>query len=113
MGNFDCIRAKAIHIHGESVVLGGDLHLAGNQILDRLVGATVSEFQFVGTPAQSQTQNLVAQTDAEDRQPAQQVFDGLDAIDDRFRVACVARTREVPSGAELLCLVHAFMNSPG
>jgi hypothetical protein len=55
--------------------------LPGGQVLDRLVGSPVAEFQFVGPPAQGQSQNLVAQTDAEDGQPAQQLFDRLDAVD--------------------------------
>ena len=41
---------RRIHrlIQGKPMVLGGDFHQAGIQILDRLVGPSVSKFHFKG-----------------------------------------------------------------
>ena len=42
-----------LSIHGETVILGGDLHLAGGEILDRLVGAAMAALQLVGLARRS------------------------------------------------------------
>ena len=42
------------------VVLGGDLHLAGDDVLDRGVGAVVTVFALEGAPPDRQPQELVA-----------------------------------------------------
>src|SRR5215468_12570948 len=54
-------------VDGEAVVLRGDLDLAGGEILDRMVGAVMTERQLVSPPAGRQTEDLVAQTYAEGR----------------------------------------------
>ena len=51
----------------EAVVVGGDLDLAGGQILDRLVDAAVSELELVGAEAECAAEQLVAKADAEER----------------------------------------------
>ena len=56
----------AVVAHGEAVVLGGDLDLAGAQVLDRVVGAAVAELELERAPAQGQGEQLVAEADAED-----------------------------------------------
>ncbi len=55
------------------MILGGDLHPAGLQVFYRLVGPPMAEFQLEGGPPQGQAQDLMAQTDAENRQEADQV----------------------------------------
>ena len=45
MGNFD-MRRNGIVAHGKSVVLAGDLDLAGSLILDRMVTTTVTKLQL-------------------------------------------------------------------
>ena len=39
-------------VNRKAVVVGGDLDLAGRQVLDRLVAAAMAEFQFVGFAAE-------------------------------------------------------------
>ena len=51
----------------EAVVVGGDLDLAGGQILDRLVDATMAELQLVSAKAERTAQQLVTEADAEER----------------------------------------------
>jgi len=34
-------------------------------------------------------------------------------LDDPFRVAFIARSLQAPTGTDLLCLEHVFMNTPG
>ncbi len=52
-------------VHGEPVVLGGDLDLAGAQVLDRLVDPAVAVFQLVGAESEGAAEDLVAEADAE------------------------------------------------
>ena len=59
MGNLYLIRVQAFGVYTEAVILGGDFDLAGGQILDRLVGATVAELQLECLTAIGQTQHLV------------------------------------------------------
>ena len=55
------------HGHREAVVVAGDVHLAGAQVLDRLVHPAVPEAQLVGAQAERPAEDLAAQADAEDR----------------------------------------------
>ncbi len=56
----------------EPVVLGGDFDPPGPVVPDRLVDPVVAEFQFLRAPSHSLPQDLVSQTDPEDRNPAQE-----------------------------------------
>ena len=47
--------------------MAGDFDLSGSEILDGVVGAAVAELELVGLGAEGQSQNLVAQADAEYR----------------------------------------------
>jgi hypothetical protein len=49
------------------VVMTGDLHLAGLRVLHRMIAAVMPELQLVGLAAKRQTNQLMAQADAEDR----------------------------------------------
>ena len=60
-------RRQRLRIDGKAVVLAGDLHLAGRQILHRLVGAAMAALHLVGLRPQRQRQQLVAEADAEHR----------------------------------------------
>src|SRR5580692_3438779 len=59
--------STARHFHREAVIVAGDLHPAGAQVLDRLVHAPVAEAQLVGAQAQGPAENLAAETDPEHR----------------------------------------------
>ncbi len=62
--------------HGVVVVLARDLDHAGLEALHGMVGAVVPEGQLVGRAAQRRGQDLVAEADAEDRDPPDQVGHG-------------------------------------
>ena len=55
---------QRIDIHGETVVLTGDQHLAAIHILHRVIGAVVAKFHLDGSSADCQSQQLVAHADA-------------------------------------------------
>ena len=59
------IRGKGFRVYSEAMVLRGDLHLARLQVLHRLIPAPMAELQFKGLAAKGLSQDLVAQTDAE------------------------------------------------
>ena len=53
--DFDVARGQRIRIHAESVILRGDFHLPGQQILHRMIRAVMAELQLEGFSAQSQS----------------------------------------------------------
>ena len=55
-------------VHFETVVLAGDHHAAGLEVLHRVVGTVMAEFHFAGFPTGGDAKNLMAETDAEHRQ---------------------------------------------
>ena len=64
------VRRQRVRIHRETMVLAGDLHLPGRQILHRLVGAAMAALQLVCLRTQRQGQQLMAEADAEHRHAA-------------------------------------------
>ena len=61
--------------------------LPGGQVLHRVVGAVVAELQLVCPAAQGKTQHLLPEADAEHRNTAQEIPNGVDDIGDRLGVA--------------------------
>jgi hypothetical protein len=52
-------RGQGVTIHGEAVVHGNDLHLAGGQVLHRMIGAMMALRHLFGFRAQGQAQHLM------------------------------------------------------
>ena len=76
--------------HGdrEAVIVAGDLHLPGGQVLDRLVHPAVAEAELVGAQAERPAQDLAAQADAEHRHAAgEHATDRVHRVAGRSRVA--------------------------
>ena len=80
------IRRQAGRIDGKTVVLAGDADFAAAQILDRLVAAAVTKFEFESLAAVSVSQKLVTQADGEDGLLADQGFDFLMDVAQRGRI---------------------------
>ena len=59
MSDFE-IGRKSLFLHRIAMILGRDEYPAGTQILNRLIGATMSEFQLEGRCAKGERKNLVA-----------------------------------------------------
>ena len=75
-------------IHSKTVVLAGDHHNTGVQVLNRVVRAVVAMTHFHGLGAGGQCQQLVAQADTEYRNFGIQNFlDGRDRVVARLRIA--------------------------
>src|SRR4051794_18140104 len=62
-------RALERRLHGEPVVVRGDLHPPGLPVEDGLVDAAVTERELVRVEAQRPAEELVAEADAEEGQP--------------------------------------------
>src|SRR6185437_3271519 len=63
-------------VHGEAMILAGDEHTAGIQVLHRVIGAVMAEFHFHRLRADGESENLVAEADAEYRQVGLQELAG-------------------------------------
>src|SRR5262245_1328400 len=58
---------KRLRIDGKAVVLRGDFHLAGLELLHRMVRAAMSEFELERVAAHRQAKNLMTEADSEYR----------------------------------------------
>ncbi len=94
------VRRQAVHVDRKTVVLAGDQHLSGLQILHRMVGTMVPELHFQRPRARGQRQQLVTETDAEDRHaPGKQLANRVDRVVAGLRVARTVR-QEHPVGPQ-------------
>src|ERR1035438_803333 len=87
VGDFDVVEVERIRVHGEAVIVRGDLDAAGELIAHRMVSAAMSEFQFVGFAAEGEAEQLVAEADAEDGLLADEFADVADLGDERLGIA--------------------------
>lgn len=92
MGDDD-ISGKRGRLKGEAVVLAGDGDFARGGILNRVVRAVVAELEFESAAAQGLPQNLVPEADAGDGHLAEKLFDVLDDVAERRRVAGAVREK--------------------
>src|ERR1043166_1860601 len=70
-----------------------DLHSAGNFVENRVIRAAMPEFELVRLATQRQPQDLVAEADAENRYPADQLSHLSSLILERFRIAGTIREK--------------------
>ena len=82
---------QRVHVYAKSVVLGGDLYLAGCQIHHRMVAAPVAEFELVSPSPQGQPHDLVTETDAKHRHPADQHSDIFLGVGHGIRITRAVR----------------------
>ena len=87
VGGFSAAGFEGGEVDGEAVVLGGDFDFFGADVLDGLVAAAVTEFEFVGCGAHGEAEELVAEADAEDGFLADEFFQGVLDVGDGFGVA--------------------------
>src|SRR5690242_20179127 len=66
------VQVETLRVDGETVVLCCDLNLLALEVQNRMIAAMMAELQLVGLPAQSQSHNLVTETDSKDRFLSQQ-----------------------------------------
>src|SRR3990170_4495913 len=83
--------AQAVPVQGVTVVLRGDVDAAGQEVLHRVVGATVAELQLERLRPEGAAQELVAEADAEHRLLADQRLRGGDGVVQERRVAGAGR----------------------
>src|SRR5215813_12653803 len=87
MGQLDLVRVQTVGVNREAVVVRSDFDAAIASVLHGLIAAAMAEFQFEGLASERQAEQLVAQTDAEDRRGAEQPFDLADNIRQRGGIA--------------------------
>jgi len=71
MRQLDLVLIQAVRIYSEAVVVRGNLDAAAAHVFDGLIPAAVAEFEFEGVSAERPPEQLVPQTDAEDRRGAE------------------------------------------
>jgi hypothetical protein len=74
-------------VDAEAVVLGGDFDAAGGFVADGVVAAAVAELELVGSGAEGEGEELMAEADAEEGNLAGEGAQGVDAIGDGGGVA--------------------------
>lgn len=62
---------ERINIYTETVVLAGYFYFACLKVFDRVVSTVMAEFKFVSFASESQTKQLMAEADSEDRHSAE------------------------------------------
>ena len=86
LSQFNFPGVQRARIDAESVILRGDHHLACSEIFHRLVGTSVSEFQFEGFSSEGQSKELMSQTDPKNWFLSDQMANCLNGIGDRFGI---------------------------
>src|SRR6266571_1362616 len=76
-----------LRVHGEAVVLRGDLDAPGQEVLHRVVRAVVAELELEGLSSEGQTEDLVAEADAENRRLADETAHRFDQVRHGLRIA--------------------------
>ncbi len=97
--------AESVGGDREVVVLAGDLDASGHEVLDRVVAAVVSERQLDRARSDRQPEQLVAETDPEDRDLTEQAADRVDGVRHGRRVAGPVRQEHAigPAGEDVGC----------
>src|SRR5438105_15545521 len=72
--DFHLAQIGTIRVDREAVIVRSDLDLIRQMILHRVIGAAVAELHFISLAAHCQAQNLVAETDTENRYPANEAL---------------------------------------
>src|SRR5512140_636024 len=85
---------ERVRIDGEAVILRRDLECAGQKVFDRVVATAMAELEFEGLAPECQSEQLVPETDPENRLPPEQCFDILDGDAYRGRVAGTVREED-------------------
>ena len=93
VGDFHVARRKRIGIDAKAVILRGNFHFSRAQILHRMVRAVMTEFQLEGAAAEGQPAKLVAETNAENRDAAQEFANVGDGIPHGFGISGAIRQK--------------------
>src|SRR5208282_5729593 len=84
-------RRQRVRIHAEAVILSRDLHLTGEQILDRMIRTVMSEFQLERLSAEGEATQLVPEANPEDGHAPDKLADVCNRIGDGLGVAGAVR----------------------
>ena len=84
----------AVRRDGKTMIMRGDLDFAAGQVHHWLIAAAVPKAHFFGAAAERQGKNLMAKTNAKNRQPAQQRLDIGDGIINSRRIARAVAKKE-------------------
>jgi len=77
----------------KAMILRGNLHLAGQKILHRVIRAVMPEFQLERLPAEGQAAKLVTQADTKDRHTPRELANVFNSVGDRLGIAGAVREK--------------------
>src|SRR6266487_5478640 len=79
---------QRLRLDGKAMILRRDFHATGREVLDRLIGAAMAEFQLERFAPERLPKNLVAEANAENRNSRfDQITDRAHGVAQRRRVA--------------------------
>ena len=84
---------QRVGIDGEIVVMRGDLDFAGVELLDRMIAAVVSEFEFESFAAERDAGQLMPEADAKDRLASHEAADVVHGVSARLGIAGAVREK--------------------
>ena len=87
VGNFDVALVERIRVDGETVVVRRNFDTLREPVDDRVIGAAMPELQLVGFAAESQSENLVPEANAENGRFSHQAAHIVDLRMERFGIA--------------------------
>src|SRR5262249_7436262 len=87
VGQLDIALLERIGIDSEVVVVRGDLNLAALKAFHRMIAAVVPELQLVCPATECETDELMSQTNAEDRSLAHEATNVVTSVVDRLWIA--------------------------
>src|SRR5271157_4334357 len=94
VGQVYVARLKRIGIDGEVVIVAGDLHFARIHLLHRMIAAVMSELELISLASKSDPDQLVPETDSEDRCSSSQLANILLRVSDWLRIARAVREKD-------------------
>ena len=93
MCDFDLGIAQRTGIDAEAMILRSNFNLAGAVVQHRVIGAVVAELQLVRFAPESQTEDLVTETDPEDGNFANKLADVGGLLRERLGIAGPVREK--------------------
>ncbi len=105
MRDFDIAGGQRFRIDAETMILGGDFHLIGKEVFHGMIGTVMTELQFKGFSAERDAAELMAETNAEDRDAAGKLSDAFLRVGNGLRIAGAIRKEHTirAEGEDVFC----------
>ena len=94
VGDFDFARGQRFRVHAETVILGSDFDLFGEQVFHRMIRTVMAELQLESFSAEGEATQLVAEANAEDRNLADELSNVFHGVADGLGIAGTVRKKD-------------------